>query len=135
MAGGAAEDDGAGGGHAGYLINLAGPPGDFRDKSITLFREELLRCEVLDIPLLVVHPGAHVGLGEEAGLRQVAVALDEVHEELPGLKVITCLEITAGSGTHLGHSFGHLRRIIEMIRQPEARGGVLRHGASAGGGV
>jgi deoxyribonuclease IV len=104
--------------HAGYLINLAGPAGDFRKKSIVLLREELLRCDVLEIPLLVVHPGAHLGSGEEAGLRQVAAALDEVHEDLPGLKLVTCLEITAGAGSHLGYSFAHLRQIIDRVRQP-----------------
>ncbi|MEX0777805.1 MAG: deoxyribonuclease IV [Phycisphaeraceae bacterium] len=104
--------------HDSYLINLASINGDVRGKSIALFRDELERCEALAIPYLVTHPGAHLGAGEEAGLTAVAMALDEIHDALPGYRTVTCLEITAGQGTSLGHSFEHLRRIIEQVKDP-----------------
>ena len=31
---------------------------------------------------------------------------------------MTCLELTAGQGTGLGHRFEHLRRIIDTVREP-----------------
>jgi len=105
--------------HDSYLINLASPDPDVRQKSIALFREELIRCEALGVPSLVTHPGAHMKAGEEAGLKRVAEALDELHRNLPGLKVVTCLEITAGQGTALGYTFEHLRAIIDMVAAPE----------------
>jgi deoxyribonuclease-4 len=100
--------------HDSYLINLASPDAGNLDKSIALFREELLRCEALEIPWLVTHPGAHMGEGEAAGLKRVARALDRIHKELPGLRTVTCLEITAGQGTSLGWRLEHLREIIEF---------------------
>src|ERR1700761_3010837 len=54
--------------HDSYLINLAAVDRELRLKSIALFVEELARCELLGIPYLVTHPGAHMGAGEEAGL-------------------------------------------------------------------
>lgn len=115
--------------HDSYLINLASPDPAARSKSIALFREELTRCEALDIPLLVTHPGAHMGdralavaESEEAGLRRVAEALNQLHAELPGLKVVTCLEITAGQGTSLGYRIEHLRRIIDLCAEPDRLG-------------
>src|SRR6185369_7601985 len=59
--------------HDTYLINLAGPEGDFRKQSIETFRDELTRCERLGIPYLVTHPGAHLHApgGAEAGLARV----------------------------------------------------------------
>jgi len=105
--------------HDSYLINLASPKRDVRDKSIRLFRDELLRCEALDIPWLVTHPGAHLGVGEAKGLDRVARAFDRLHKQEPGLKVVTCLEITAGQGTSLGYCFEHLRRIIDRVAAPE----------------
>jgi deoxyribonuclease-4 len=105
--------------HDSYLINLASPKDDVREKSIALFRDELERCETLDIPFLVTHPGAHLGIGEDAGLRRVAEALDEIHQSLPGYRTITCLEITAGQGTTLGWRLEHLRDIINAVKQPE----------------
>ena len=105
--------------HDSYLINLASPKPDTREKSIALFRSELERCESLDIPHLVTHPGAHVGAGEDVGLERIARSLDRVHRDLPGLEVTTLLEVTAGQGTTLGASFDHLVRIIDAVAEPE----------------
>ena len=42
---------------------------------------EMQRCDALGIGDLVVHPGAHMGTGEEAGFRRIALAIDELHRE------------------------------------------------------
>ena len=90
-----------------------------RRKSIDLFVEEVRRCSVLKIPLLVTHPGAHMGEGEPVGLKRVAAALDEVHAAIPAGGVTTCLEITAGQGTSLGYKLEHLAEIISLAKDPE----------------
>ena len=105
--------------HNSYLANLASPVAELRRKSIAAQREELLRCEALGIGHVVLHPGAHMGAGESAGLRRVAQALNRLHRDLPGLGVISCLEVTAGQGTGLGWRFEHLQRIIELTAAPE----------------
>lgn len=105
--------------HDSYLINLASPDAKLWAASIDLFVEEVNRCELLGIPWLVTHPGAHVGEGEEKGLKRVAQALDEVHRRMNGAKTITCLEITAGQGTCLGCKLEHLADIIEKVKDPE----------------
>ncbi|HEY2586600.1 MAG TPA: deoxyribonuclease IV [Tepidisphaeraceae bacterium] len=108
--------------HDSYLINLASPDEALRRKSIELFVEELSRCVALRIPYLVTHPGAHMGEGEEAGLRRVAESLDEVHAIVPADGVITCLEITAGQGSSLGYKLEHLAGIIEQVKAPDRLG-------------
>ena len=108
--------------HDSYLINLASPDEKLRRMSVELFVEELRRCVTLKIPLLVTHPGAHMGQGEEAGLRRVAEALDEVHRIVPPDGVLTCLEITAGQGTSLGYRLEHLAEVIGLVERPERMG-------------
>ena len=108
--------------HDSYLINLASPDPELRAKSISLFVEELSRCVSLKIPYLVTHPGAHMGDGEEVGLRRVAESLDEVHARIPADGVITCLEITAGQGSSLGYKLEHLAEIIELVKEPKRLG-------------
>jgi deoxyribonuclease-4 len=108
--------------HDSYLINLASPDRKLRRMSIALFIEELRRCMALKIPLLVTHPGAHMGAGEQAGLRRVAEALDEVHRAVPADGVVTCLEITAGQGTSLGYRLDHLARVMDLVDAPERLG-------------
>lgn len=108
--------------HDSYLINLASPKDELWEKSIAAFRDELERCEQLDVPFLVTHPGSHTGSGTEAGLDRVVAALERVHADLPGYKVRTLLETTAGQGTNLGATFEELAYIIERSSAPERLG-------------
>lgn len=108
--------------HDSYLINLATADAALREKSVALFVEEIRRCNVLGIPYLVTHPGAHLGAGEDVGLARVAKALDEIHAEIKTKKVITCLEITAGQGSSLGYKLEHLATIIDRVKHPERLG-------------
>ncbi|HDQ73057.1 MAG TPA: deoxyribonuclease IV [Chloroflexi bacterium] len=95
-------------GHASYLLNLATPKDALWQKSRDMLVTELERCEALDVPYLVLHPGAHVGSGEEAGLARVAQALGEVHAATAGMEARVLLENTAGQGTSLGYRFEQL---------------------------
>lgn len=105
--------------HASYLLNLGTPDDALWEKSTNGLIDELERCEVLGIPYLVLHPGAHVKSGVEAGLARVSAALDNVHRALPHHKVKVALEITAGQGTTLGRTFEELAAIIDATEQPE----------------
>ena len=108
--------------HDSYLINLASPNPELLAKSQAAFRVELERCERYAIPYLVTHMGSHMGAGDAAGLKQLAVSLDKVHTDLPGYKVQTLLEITAGQGTNLGYRFEHLAQELDQVRQTERLG-------------
>jgi deoxyribonuclease-4 len=102
--------------HDSYLINLASPDDALYRRSIEALLGELSRAERLGLTYLVVHPGAHLDSGEQAGLARVARALDEIHERLPDQRVRILLETTAGQGTTLGHRFEHLRDILAGMR-------------------
>src|SRR5437667_9667652 len=65
-------------GHTGYLINLAVPASENRDRSIESLIQEIQFATHLGLPFLVMHPGAHLGAGEAIGLRQSVEGLDEV---------------------------------------------------------
>jgi deoxyribonuclease-4 len=108
--------------HDSYLINLASPNDALYRKSIEAFVVEVQRAELLGLSYLVTHPGACLDSTEEAGLRRVAAALDEVHDRCPGHRVQVLLETTAGQGTTLGHRFEHLARLFEWVRAPDRLG-------------
>jgi deoxyribonuclease IV len=109
-------------GHDSYLINLGTPHDGLWQKSIDSLTEEMERAQALGLCDLVIHPGAHVGSGEEAGLARIALALDEVHRRTRGFATRIDLEITAGQGSSLGHRFEHLKRILELVAKPELLG-------------
>jgi len=103
--------------HDTYLINLASPKDDLYEKSIEALQTELERAQALGIPYMVMHPGAHMGSGEEEGLYRISRALNLIHQRAPDLKVMVLLETTAGQETNLGWRFEHLARIIEMLEE------------------
>jgi deoxyribonuclease-4 len=106
-------------GHANYLINLATTNPQFHANSIRALAEELVRADQLELPFLVLHPGAHLGAGEEAGLKKIADSVDEIFRKIPKVKTKIALEITAGQGSCIGHRFEHLAHIIANVREPE----------------
>ncbi len=109
-------------GHAGYLINLAGPSSSRRDRSISSLIVEIDLAAALEIPFLVLHPGAHLGQGESAGIRQIIRGLDEAIRATSHSPVRVALENTAGQGTCLGASFAHLAAIYEGVESPRRLG-------------
>ena len=105
--------------HDSYLINLASPDEELQAKSRAAFAVELERCQLLGIPFLVTHPGAHVGTGVDAGIERVVAALNELFAQELAPDVTVLLETTAGQGTVLGRSFAELAAIIQACRYPE----------------
>jgi deoxyribonuclease IV len=108
--------------HDSYLINLAAPDDELWRKSIEAHAVELLRAEHLGIPYAVLHPGAFTTSSEEAGLKRIVQALDEIHDKVGKLNVCTLLENTAGQGSTLGWRFEHLAAILESVKQPTRLG-------------
>jgi deoxyribonuclease IV len=108
--------------HSSYLINLASPDDTLWERSIEAMVIEMQRCHRLGIDDLVVHPGAHMGAGEETGLRRIALAIDELHLRTQDLGVTIDLETTAGQGSSLGYRFQQLQSILELVANPRRLG-------------
>jgi deoxyribonuclease-4 len=105
--------------HANYLINLAATNLQFHANSIRALSEELMRADQLELPFLVLHPGAHLGAGEEAGLDKIVKSIDRVFRKIPKVKTRIALETTAGQGSSLGHRFEEIAYIIQNVRESE----------------
>jgi deoxyribonuclease-4 len=105
--------------HDSYLLNLGAPDNTLRDKSVRGLIDELQRCEALGVPILVAHPGAHVGSGVEAGVRTIAKSIDEAHAACRGFKVKIALEVTAGQGNTLGCTFEQMAQIFDAVVENE----------------
>jgi deoxyribonuclease-4 len=109
-------------GHTGYLINLGAPPSPNRDNSIKSLIQEIELAADLGLPFLVLHPGAHLGAGEAAGLKQIIAGLDQVFRATRATPVRIALENTAGQGTCLGYRLEHLAAIYNGVKQPQRLG-------------
>ena len=106
-------------GHTGYLINVGAPDSPNREKSLQSLIQEIEFATQLDLPFLVMHPGAHLGSGEESCITQIVRGLDDAFAATPKSKVRIALENTAGQGSCLGHKLSHLGAVYDKVKKPE----------------
>ena len=107
--------------HCSYLINLAAT-GELYEKSIQALITEVRRSERLGLEFVVLHPGAHTGNGEKAGLQRVAGALNRVFEETGDARCKIAIENTAGQGSCLGCNPEHLEHIVSHVNSEDRLG-------------
>lgn len=100
--------------HAPYIINIANSinPDTF-DLGVRFLRSEIERTEAIGARQIVLHPGAHVGAGEEVGIKKIIEGLNEVLTGQERLQI--ALETMAGKGSECGKTFEELAMIIEGV--------------------
>jgi deoxyribonuclease-4 len=104
--------------HDAYLINLGSPENEKWMVYKEAFLIEMERAESLGIPHLIFHPGAHIGKGDDYGIKRIISALDELFEQTQGYKLKVLVETTAGQGTNVGYTFEQVRDIIKGVTEP-----------------
>ncbi len=108
--------------HSSYLINLGSPEKEKYERSVTSMIEELRRADALGIPYVVLHPGSHMGRGENFGLNRIADGIKAVLDKTSGISAGILLETTAGQGSNLGYLFEHIAYILQKVDSPERIG-------------
>ncbi len=108
--------------HACYLINIATPDEMIYKKSCNCLLLEYIRCEMLGLKYIIVHPGSHQGAGEKSGLRRVVQALNWIFAHRPPKNVKILLESTSGKGDNIAYCFSHLREILDAVNFPRGVG-------------
>lgn len=108
--------------HHGYLANLASPKALVLARSRRAFADEIARAELLGVDALILHPGAHLGSGVDAGLATLVASLRAALEAHPESKVKILLENMAGQGTTLGSTFDQLATVLSALSAPERVG-------------
>ena len=101
--------------HVSYLVNLGTGDEELLKRSKDALVAEVTRSSALGIAFVVLHPGAHNGVGEEIGIARVAESLIEVLDRTKGASARILIENTAGQGTSLGCRFEQIAGIFEGI--------------------
>ena len=98
--------------HAPYIINLANPKN--YDFNVNFLKQEIKRVIEIGVNKIVLHPGSHVGLGIDEGIKNIINALNDSLSESDD--IVICLETMAGKGSEIGVSFNELKTIIDGIK-------------------
>ncbi|MBN6888893.1 deoxyribonuclease IV [Cytobacillus horneckiae] len=104
--------------HAPYIINIGNTtnPSTF-ELGVNFLRSEIDRTEAIGAKQIVLHPGAHVGAGAEAGIAKIIEGLNEVLNGEENVQI--ALETMAGKGSECGRTFEELAMIIDGVTHNE----------------
>ena len=100
--------------HAPYIINLGNTvkPETF-SLAVEFLAKEIERTISCRSHTLILHPGAHVGAGTDAGTAQIIKGLNEVLTA--DTDCVIALETMAGKGSEIGRTFEELARIYDGV--------------------
>lgn len=101
--------------HAPYIINLANA--NNLDFNVRFLKEEIKRIEQLGFTKVVLHPGSHVGLGVEQGIKNIIESLNLAMDR--NQKVDILLETMAGKGSEIASNFSEIKSIIDGCHYKE----------------
>ena len=104
--------------HAPYIINIANTnKHETFELGVNFLRSEIERTEAIGAEQIVLHPGAHVGAGVEAGIKKIVEGLNEVISKEQNVQI--ALETMAGKGSEIGRRFDELAKIIDGVTHNE----------------
>lgn len=104
--------------HAPYIINLANTvKPETYELAVRFLRLELTRASAMGSHILVVHPGAHVGAGTDAGIASIIKGLNEVLTD--DSDCLIALETMAGKGSEIGRTFEELAQIYDGVTKKD----------------
>ena len=110
--------------HMPYLPNLASGERLLFRKSVDSLAVDLKRCEILDIPYLIMHVGRRMTLPEDKAMKNVTTGINQAFNKVDN-RVKLLLENTAGMGSEIGYKFEQLKEIIQLVENKNRMGVVL----------
>lgn len=102
--------------HAPYIVNLAQVDDDKFNYAVSFLTNEVKLVAKTGAIYMVLHPGAHVGMGYEYGLERIAEGIRIILRNTSFTNVVILLETMAGKGTECGINFEQIKRIIDLVK-------------------
>ena len=108
--------------HAPYIINLANTKNnDIREAGIKFLKNEINRTSYLGMKTIVLHPGAHVGMGIDEGIESLIKSLNEVlNSDESDVKI--AIETMSGKGSEIGFTFDQIKKILDGVERKDKVG-------------
>lgn len=101
--------------HAPYIVNLGQKDDEKFNFAINFLAKELAMVGKVGLKYMVLHPGAHVGNGENFALDRIADGINEILRLTSNDNTVIAIETMAGKGTECGKTFEEIKRIIDLV--------------------
>lgn len=106
--------------HAPYTLNCASADKRISEFALNTMTDDMRRMALVPGNMYNFHPGCHVGIGTDEGIKNIVSVLDRVMEVPSDTKIL--LETMAGKGSEIGGKFEELKQIIDLAKQGEKLG-------------
>jgi len=120
--------------HAAYLVNLGSPNPYLYEKSIQSLTDHLRIAEAIGATGLIFHIGSAKGNDRKKSQAQVAVAMNQVLDNVPG-KSFLIMENAAGGGDKLGATAEEIGTIFRMAKHKRVKVCIDTQHAFAAGAI
>ena len=84
------------------------------DFSISFLKNEIKRCETMNVKYIVVHPGSSVGISPKEGLDNIIDALNIIIDDKDTCMIL--LETMAGKGNECGRTLEEIKYILDGVK-------------------
>lgn len=101
--------------HAPYIVNLAQSDNQKFDFAISFLANELMMTAMIGAKYMVLHPGAHVGMGSDYGISRIAMGINTILSDTINYGTVILIETMAGKGTECGRTFEEVAALISKI--------------------
>ena len=108
--------------HAPYIVNLGQSDPEKFSFAIRFLTQEVITASYCGFKNIVLHPGAHVGMGSEYGIKRIAEGVNQILENTKYSKTTILFETMAGKGTECGRNFEEIAELISLIYNKERIG-------------
>ena len=88
--------------HAPYIVNLGQKDDEKFNFAISFLAKELAMVGKVGLKYMVLHPGAHVGNGENFALDRIADGINEILRLTSNDNTVIAIETMAGKGNEIG---------------------------------
>lgn len=102
--------------HAPYIVNLAQSDDEKFKYAVDFLTKEVKLVEAVGAKYMVLHPGAHVGMGYDYGIERIIEGLNQIIDATPNTSVVITLETMAGKGTECGCTFEQIKQMIDGVK-------------------
>ena len=108
--------------HAPYIVNLAQSDNQKFEFAVSFLTNELMGTSLIGAKYMVLHPGAHVGMGSDYGINRIAMGINIMLSDTMNYGSVILLETMAGKGTECGRTFEEIASIIEKVHNKDRIG-------------
>ncbi|MFX1512220.1 MAG: deoxyribonuclease IV [Promethearchaeota archaeon] len=107
--------------HSPYLPNYSSPDPELLEKSQKSLQNDLIKCEKLKIPYLVIHCGSHKNTSVQEGIERITNVLNNTFSQVSNdVKIL--LENEAGTKNSVGSTWEEIAKIIDGVEEENRLG-------------